>query len=62
MGGGFGGCTINLVMSDQVDTFCSELTKRYLSATIGKGEGGKGIDAEMIKVFPGDGATCDTVP
>ena len=32
MGGGFGGCTINLVRKDQVDKFISETTSRYKSA------------------------------
>merc|ERR1712079_891459 len=59
MGGGFGGCTINLVREDQVDTFCAELAKRYSAATIGKGDNGKGIDADMGKVVPGEGATVD---
>jgi len=32
MGGGFGGCTINLVRKDQVDKFISEITAHYKSA------------------------------
>ena len=28
-GGGFGGCTISLVESDKIDTFCKELSQSY---------------------------------
>ncbi|MBN1351200.1 galactokinase [candidate division KSB1 bacterium] len=28
-GGGFGGCTVNLVLEDQVDSFCSIIQQRY---------------------------------
>lgn len=32
-GGGFGGCTVNLVQVGQIDNFCAEIEKRYQRAT-----------------------------
>jgi len=32
-GGGFGGCTVNLVQQQQVEMFCEEIKKRYHQAT-----------------------------
>ncbi len=29
MGGGFGGCTINLIESDAIEAFIEEVTKEY---------------------------------
>ncbi len=29
MGGGFGGCTINLIKKDQINNFTSEVSKAY---------------------------------
>merc|ERR1712019_258186 len=48
MGGGFGGCTINLVVEEFADAFCGELTEKYRAET--------GIEADMIRVMPGNGA------
>jgi len=31
MGGGFGGCTINLIHKDFIDTFVSEVSESYSS-------------------------------
>ena len=47
-GGGFGGCTVNLVAADKADEFASELAKRYKEKT--------GIDAEMHLCKAWDGA------
>lgn len=54
MGGGFGGCTINLVKREQVDAFCEELAKRYKSRT--------GIEPAMVQCQTGDGAFFDLAP
>lgn len=54
MGGGFGGCTINLVKQEQVDAFCEELAKRYQAKT--------GIDPAMVQCKTGDGAFFDLAP
>ncbi|EER19283.1 Galactokinase, putative [Perkinsus marinus ATCC 50983] len=48
MGGGFGGCTINLVKADKVDDFCKEVAQLYEKAS--------GIKCDTIAVAPGDGA------
>ncbi len=32
-GGGFGGCTVNLVSADKADNFAEELTRRYIQKT-----------------------------
>jgi galactokinase len=32
-GGGFGGCTVNLVRSDKVEAFCSRVSERYRAKT-----------------------------
>jgi galactokinase len=32
-GGGFGGCTVNLVVNNAVDAFCPEIARRYEKAT-----------------------------
>ena len=47
-GGGFGGCTVNLVAADKADEFAKELAKRYKEKT--------GIDAEMHLCRAWDGA------
>lgn len=52
MGGGFGGCTINLVEVDKVEKFSKELCKRYKKAT--------GIAPSAFTVAPGDGAYAGT--
>jgi galactokinase len=33
MGGGFGGCTINLVQEDAIDDLVEKITKEYKDAT-----------------------------
>ena len=33
MGGGFGGCTINLVQEDAIDALVEKITKEYKDAT-----------------------------
>ena len=47
-GGGFGGCTINLVRVDAVDRFADELGRGYKEAT--------GITPQFLVCRPGDGA------
>lgn len=49
MGGGFGGCTINLVRSSDVEEFRSQLKEAYRSKT--------GINAQTFVVAAADGAT-----
>jgi galactokinase len=46
-GGGFGGCTVNLVAHDAVADFCKTLINRYAGAT--------GIDATVFRAVPSDG-------
>ena len=48
MGGGFGGCTINLVRNEQYDRFLSEVQQTYRKRF--------GIDCRPIPVVIGDGA------
>jgi galactokinase len=48
-GGGFGGCTVNLIRTDQIDEFRSKISKRY------KDEFGK--DPEVFPVTASDGAS-----
>ncbi len=48
-GGGFGGCTINLVNTEFVEDFCRKLRDEYKSRT--------GIDCEMYVTSASDGAT-----
>eukprot|EP00747_Dinoflagellata_sp_TGD_P166648 gnl/TRDRNA2_/TRDRNA2_189769_c0_seq1.p1 gnl/TRDRNA2_/TRDRNA2_189769_c0~~gnl/TRDRNA2_/TRDRNA2_189769_c0_seq1.p1 ORF type:complete len:416 (-),score=76.21 gnl/TRDRNA2_/TRDRNA2_189769_c0_seq1:59-1306(-) len=48
MGGGFGGCTINLVKEDKVSSFVDALGKAYKEKT--------GIDATMLVCSTGDGS------
>lgn len=48
MGGGFGGCTINLVNANKVADFCKEVAELYEKAS--------GIKCDTIAVAPGDGA------
>lgn len=48
MGGGFGGCTINLVRSDRFDIFVASVAAAYKSRF--------GIDCEIIPVVIGGGA------
>lgn len=47
-GGGFGGCTVNIVRNDAVDAFKTVLTKEYKKAY--------GLDAEIYVVDVGSGA------
>lgn len=49
MGGGFGGCTINIVKSDEVDSFISALVKSYKTSF--------SIDAEIYRVALEDGVS-----
>ena len=48
MGGGFGGCTINLVRNELYDSFLTELQQTYRSRF--------GVDCQPIPVTIGDGA------
>ncbi len=47
-GGGFGGCTVNLVRADMTEEFVGHLRSRYLAAT--------GIAADCFVCAPSDGA------
>ena len=49
MGGGFGGCTINLIEKNHIDTFVEDVSKNYLK-TFGK-------NLTPIKVNIGNGLT-----
>ncbi|HSQ23588.1 MAG TPA: hypothetical protein VLN44_04240, partial [Pyrinomonadaceae bacterium] len=46
-GGGFGGCTVNLVRSDKVESFCEFIINKYRART--------GIDASTYAVNADDG-------
>ena len=48
MGGGFGGCTINLVRNELCNAFCTAVRQNYRSCF--------GIDCQIIPVVIGDGA------
>ncbi len=48
-GGGFGGCTVNLVKTEAVSSFCAALESRYIEAT--------GLPARVYVSEPCDGAT-----
>ncbi len=48
-GGGFGGCTVNLVLNDNVKQFKAEMEQRYLAAT--------SISPEIYICSPVDGAS-----
>lgn len=48
MGGGFGGCTINLVKKDAVDEVAARISKKYKEQF--------NIDTEVYRTFPADGA------
>lgn len=48
MGGGFGGCTINLLKSNSIEEFKTEIEKAYLNKF--------GISPEFIPVTPSEGA------
>ena len=48
MGGGFGGCTINLVRNELYDSFLTEVQRSYRSRF--------GVDCQPIPVTIGDGA------
>jgi len=52
-GGGFGGCTVNLVQSDKAESFAAELADRYKSQT--------GIDAEIYVCKAVDGARAQAL-
>ena len=47
-GGGFGGCTVNIVKNDAVDIFVEKIKKEYKEKT--------GIEAEIYFANIGDGA------
>ena len=47
-GGGFGGCTINLVKAEFVEGFCRSLCEQYKKMT--------GIDCEIYVTAAADGA------
>ncbi|WP_420583020.1 galactokinase [Reichenbachiella sp.] len=47
MGGGFGGCTINLIRKEQVDDVIEQVVSSYKKST--------GIDAKVYRVAIGDG-------
>jgi len=47
MGGGFGGCTLNLIKSSAVEKVVSEMTKRYKETT--------SIEADVYRVKVADG-------
>jgi len=47
-GGGFGGCTVNLVTNDEVDNFCSQVGLRYEETT--------GIKPDVYISIPSQGA------
>lgn len=53
MGGGFGGCTINIIDEDQIAGFTEEITAAY--------EQQFGISPELITVFPGEGTKVTRV-
>jgi len=46
-GGGFGGCTVNLVAEDAATAFCASLQERYQSTT--------GIEPTIFVSKPSDG-------
>ena len=48
MGGGFGGCTINIIENKMIDEFWDEVSTQY--------KGHFGIDLSPIEVAIGDGA------
>ena len=47
MGGGFGGCTINIIEEDKIAQFGKDITQAY--------EAEFGITPELITVTPGEG-------
>ncbi|HZY63493.1 MAG TPA: galactokinase, partial [Edaphobacter sp.] len=47
-GGGFGGCSVNLVAADKADAFLDAVRREYSEAT--------GITAECFICIPSDGA------
>jgi galactokinase len=47
-GGGFGGCTVNLVEADSVEAFCGEIGRQYHKAT--------GLDPKIYVAVPSRGA------
>jgi len=54
MGGGFGGCTINLVREGAQEEFSKTLAEKYEAAT--------GTKPTMLSVVPGDGAFSVLIP
>jgi galactokinase len=48
MGGGFGGCTINLVKKGHAESFIENIKKDYLKRT--------GLKTEIYTVYIADGA------
>lgn len=48
MGGGFGGCTINLVLNERYDTFVAQVAQTYKAQF--------GVECQAIPVVIGDGA------
>lgn len=53
-GGGFGGCTVNLVAADQVQNFCDQLEQRYRAATR--------LDPTIFATEAGDGLKVVDLP
>jgi galactokinase len=53
-GGGFGGCTVNLVASQAVEDFCDGIRTRYAEAT--------GIKATVFSVVPSEGVQAVRLP
>jgi galactokinase len=49
-GGGFGGCTVNLVQAEHAETFASEVRRRYLDKTK--------IDPDIYVCRAADGASA----
>jgi galactokinase len=47
-GGGFGGCTVNLVWANQAESFAKELAQRYKQAT--------SVQPDVYVCEPSDGA------
>ncbi|WP_246054294.1 MULTISPECIES: galactokinase [Antarcticibacterium] len=53
MGGGFGGCTINIVEESQIPSFENEVKQAYAEAF--------GLDPDVIIVSPGEGTVVERV-
>jgi galactokinase len=53
-GGGFGGCTVNLVAAEGVDAFCAEVDERYRRAT--------GLEPSIFVAQATDGLSVTDLP